>query len=123
MVENKRQRQFPNTIGTTSFVKLYMLHLLTTKECYGNQMKEEIESRLNYKWSPSPGMIYPLLSDMETQGYIVGQWDEPNKRSIKRYRITDKGIEHYNTLVRNYEPAFQDSLFIINTVLEDIYKK
>jgi len=125
MVENKntRQRQFPTNISTTSFVKLYTLHLLRDGEYYGNKVIDEISSRLNNKWSPSPGMVYPLLRELESEGYIVGRWDEPEKRSIKRYRITDKGLEHYKVLINRYESSFYDSLFIIETVLKDIYNK
>ena len=125
MVENKntRQRQFPTNISTTSFVKLYTLHLLRDGEYYGNKVIDEISSRLNNKWSPSPGMVYPLLRELESEGYIVGRWDEPEKRSIKRYRITDKGLEHYSVLINRYERSFYDSLFIIETVLRDIYTK
>lgn len=120
---NRRQRQFPNAISTTSFVKLYMLHFMIDKSYYGNEIIDEITSRLNDKWSPSPGMIYPLLRDLESEGYIVGRWDEPNKRSIRRYRITDSGLEHYKVLVRRYESSLLDSRFIIDMILKDIYKR
>lgn len=120
---NKRQRQFPNNISTTSFVKLYMLHLMIDKSYYGNEIIDEISTRLNDKWSPSPGMIYPLLRDLETEGYIVGKWDEPDKRSIRRYRITDSGLDHYKVLVRRYESSFLDSRFIMDTILKDIYNR
>lgn len=119
--KGRRQRQFPNTIGTTSFVKVYILHLLRDEVYYGNKIKDEISDRLDNKWTPSPGMIYPLLRQLESEGYIEGWWEEPLKRSIRRYRITDKGIQHYNVLLRQYKSSFDDSLFIIQTVLEDIY--
>lgn len=119
--KGQRQRQFPSKVSTTSFVKLYILHLLNEKTYYGNQIKDEIKRRLNDKWEPSPGMLYPLLSNMESQGYIVGTWDEPNKRSIKRYRITDAGIKHYKVLHLHNKESFDDSLLIIKNVLKDIY--
>ena len=121
--KGERQSQFPTTIGTTSFVKLYILHLLNDKHYYGNKIKDEISERLNNKWTPSPGMIYPLLRQLESQGYIEGWWEEPDKRSIRRYKITDAGIKHYNIILRQYKSSFDDSLFIIKTVLEDIYKE
>ena len=68
-------------------------------------------------------MIYPLLRQLESQGYIEGWWEEPDKRSIRRYKITDSGIKHYNIILRQYKSSFDDSLFIIKTVLEDIYKE
>ena len=122
MDNRKRQRQFPSTISTTSFVKLYILHLLNEKSHYGNEIKDEISRRLDYKWTPSPGMIYPLLSQLEESEYIKGSWDEPSKRSIKRYRITDKGIQHYKVIRPQNKESFDKSLLIIQNVLKDIYE-
>ena len=122
MEPGERQRQFPTTISTTSFVKLYILHLLTEKNYYGNRLKDEITRRLNNKWSPSPGMIYPMLRQLEEEGYIEGWWDEPKKRTIRRYKITDLGLEHYKVIQYHNKHAFDDSLTIIKNVLKDIYK-
>lgn len=119
----KRNRQFPTKISTTSFVKLYILHLLTEKSYYGNEMIDEIKTRLDNKWEPSPGMVYPLLRDLETEGYILGWWQEPDKRSIRHYRITDEGFEHFNKLKLIYKSDFEESMTIINNTLLDIYKK
>ncbi len=121
LYKGERQRQFPTKISTTSFVKLYILHLVNEKSYYGNKIKDEIKIRLNGRWEPSPGMIYPLLRELESEGYIRGTWDEPNKRSIRRYRITDLGIEHYKVLLLQNKSAFDDSLLIIKNVLKDIY--
>lgn len=121
MEKQERQRQFPTTISTTSFVKLYILHLLNSRSYYGNRLKDEISRRLNGKWSPSPGMVYPLLNQLENQGYIVGQWEEPTKRTIRVYHITDKGKEHYNIIKIMNKGSFDDSLQIIKNVLKDIY--
>ncbi len=120
--KGERQRQFPTTIGTTTFVKLYILHLLTQKNLYGNKIKDEISNRLSNKWTPSPGMIYPLLREMESEGYIEGWWEDPVKRSIRRYKITDKGLEHYKVIHRQSKEAFDNSLFIIKAILSDLYK-
>ncbi|HLS54061.1 MAG TPA: PadR family transcriptional regulator [Tissierellaceae bacterium] len=121
--KGERHRQFPTTIGTTSFVRLYILHLLTEKSYYGNKIREEITERLDHKWSPSPGMIYPLLRELESKGYIEGRWDEPEKRSIRRYTITDNGLRYYKNILRKYKTSFDDSLLIIKNVLKDIYKE
>ena len=121
LYKGERQRQFPTKIGTTSFVKMYILHLLNEKSYYGNMIKDEIKLRLNNRWEPSPGMIYPLLRELETEGYIEGTWDEPDKRSIRRYRITDEGIKHYKVLLLQNKSSFEDSLLIVKNVLKDIY--
>lgn len=121
MYKNERNRQFPSKISTTSFVKLYILHLLTEKTYYGNEIIDEIKARLNYKWEPSPGMIYPLLRELEENNYIQGWWQEPDKRSVRYYKITDDGYEHYKKIKLLYRSIFEDSLTIIKNTLKDIY--
>ena len=96
---------------------------MTEQSYYGNLIKDEIKLRLDNKWEPSPGMIYPLLRNLESEGYIDGWWDEPDRRSIKRYKITDLGLSHYKTLLLQNKPAFNDSLIIIQNSLKDIYKE
>ncbi|WDV47843.1 PadR family transcriptional regulator [Clostridiaceae bacterium M8S5] len=120
---DKRNRQFPTKISTTAFVKLYILHLLSEKSCYGNEIIEKIKTRLNYKWEPSPGMVYPLLRQLEQDEYILGWWEEPERRTIRHYKITDKGHKQYEHLRLYYEKSFYDSLAILNTIMKDIYKK
>ena len=120
--KNERNRQFPTKLSTTSFVKLYILHLLTEKSYYGNEIIEEIKIRLQNKWEPSPGMIYPLLRELESEGHILGWWQEPDKRSIRYYRITDSGYEHYKKIKLINKANFEDSMTIIKNTLSDIYK-
>ncbi len=122
-IKNERNRQFPSKISTTSFVKLYILHLLKDRSYYGNEIIDEIKSRLDGKWEPSPGMIYPLLRELESNGHIKGWWQEPDKRSIRHYKLTDEGYSHYNTIKLLYKPIFEDSLIIIKNTLSDIYNK
>ena len=121
--KEKRNRQFPTKISTTSFVKLYTLHLLTEKSYYGNEIIDTIKSRLDNKWAPSPGMVYPLLRQLESEDYILGWWQEPDKRSIRHYRITDSGFEHFKKIKLIYKSDFEESMTIINNTLLDIYKK
>ncbi|NLX61775.1 MAG: helix-turn-helix transcriptional regulator [Tissierellia bacterium] len=121
--KNERNRQFPSKISTTSFVKLYILHLLKDRSYYGNEIIEEIKTRLDNKWEPSPGMIYPLLRDLEARGYVEGWWEEPDKRSIRRYRLTDEGFKHYKVILLQNQVVFEDALTIIKNVLKDIYNK
>lgn len=118
---NQRDRQFPSKISTTQFTKLYILHLLIEKDYYGNELIDEIKRRIDYKWEPSPGMIYPLLRNLESNNYIIGWWEEPDKRSIRHYRITDEGINNYKKIKLLYKSALDDSLVIIKNTFRDIY--
>lgn len=118
---NERNRQFPSKISTTSFVKLYILHLLKDKDYYGNEIIEEIKDRLDNKWEPSPGMVYPLLRELEKEGYVTGRWEEPDKRSIRRYRLTHEGYSHYQIILLQHKSTFEDSLHMVQNILKDIY--
>lgn len=122
MDETKRRRQFPSTINTTSFVRLYILHLLIEKKRYGNEIKDEISTRLDNRWTPSPGMIYPLLNEMESEGYIASYWVEPTKRTKRYYNITDKGRAYYERYKAQNKKSLQDSYRIIKSIMQDIYK-
>lgn len=95
--------------------------MLIEKSYYGNELIDEIKKRVNYKWEPSPGMIYPLLRDLESNNYITDWWEEPDKRSIRHYRITDEGINNYKKIKLLYKPILDDSLIIIENTLKDIY--
>src|SRR5690554_767998 len=100
--KGERNRGTLLNVSTTSLVKLLILNLLSTKHYYGNQLIETIREIFHNKWEPSPGMIYPLLRDLESKGYIKGWWTEPDKKIKRYYRITDEGIEHFKIIKNNY---------------------
>jgi DNA-binding PadR family transcriptional regulator len=119
---NERNRNFPNKINTTTIVKLLILNMLIGKSHYGNEIIDIIEKELDYKWKPSPGMIYPLLRNMEEDLLIEGWWDEPDKKTKRHYRITDIGVKHYSTIKSLYKPLLEESLSIIGSTINTLYK-
>lgn len=116
-----RNRQLPNKVNTTTLVKIFILHFLSKKSFYGNELIDEIEKNLNYIWKPSPGMIYPLLRNMEEDMLIEGWWLEPDKKTKRIYRITDTGLKHYERLKLMYKPQLEESLAFIQNTLKIIY--
>lgn len=122
MTTEYRNRQFPAKLNTTTIVKLLILKLLIEKSCYGNEIIDKIEQLINYKWKPSPGMIYPLLRSMEEDLLIKGWWDEPDKKTKRHYMITDTGIKHYERLKYINKPLLEESLSIIECTIKAIYK-
>lgn len=122
MTSEYRNRQFPSKLNTTTMVKLLILKIIIKKSCYGNELIDKIEQLMNYKWKPSPGMIYPLLRSMEEDLLIKGLWDEPNKKTKRHYMITDAGIKHYERLKYINKPLFEESLSIIDYTIKAIYK-
>lgn len=118
----KRNRQFPNKVNTTTMVKLLVLYLLLDRSYYGNELIDEIEKIMEFRWRPSPGMIYPLLRNMEDNLLIEGWWDEPDKKTKRHYRITDTGKTHYERIKAINKPQFIESIVMINCILNTVYK-
>jgi DNA-binding PadR family transcriptional regulator len=70
-------------------VRVALLMLLAEEPRNGYQLMQEIEERSDGRWRPSPGSVYPTLSQLEDEGLI---------RSIDRdgqklFEITDTGQE------------------------------
>ncbi|MEF9934835.1 MAG: PadR family transcriptional regulator [Clostridium sp.] len=122
MTGRDRNRPLPNKVNTTTLVKLFTLHFLSKKSCYGNELIDNIEESLNYQWKPSPGMMYPLLRNMEEDILIEGWWLEPDKKTKRLYKITENGQKHYEKLKLIYKPQLEESLTIIQNTLNIIYK-
>jgi PadR family transcriptional regulator, regulatory protein PadR len=70
---------------------LLVLHYIATEPCYGNQLIERIAVLTNGALAVNPNTMYPLLRSLETQGLAAGEWEHPERRSKRFYRITDAG--------------------------------
>jgi len=42
---------------------------------------------------PKPSVFYPMLHKLEHDGFLVGEWVKKGRRSVKYYRLTEKGRE------------------------------
>ena len=71
------------------FLRHNVLQFLNEKPMSGSEIMNEIESRTNGHWKPSPGSIYPLLSWLQEKGYSEEVPDQ--EPGIKRYTLTDEG--------------------------------
>ena len=80
-------------------VRLALLRLLAEEPRNGYQLMQTIEERSDGRWRPSPGSVYPTLSQLEDERLIRSTESEGGKR----FEITDAGREHLET--RAAEPA------------------
>jgi PadR family transcriptional regulator PadR len=109
-------------LNSTNILKIMILDfLIKDGSCYGYELSAKIEAEMNYMWKPSNGLIYPLLRNMEANMWVVGWWDEPDKKTLRNYRITDEGIKHFNIIKLIYKPLLDESLAITQGVLNKIY--
>ncbi len=73
-------------------VRTALLLLLAESPSNGYQLMKTLEERSEGHWSPSPGSVYPALSQLEDEGLIrsVPDAGEPGRS----FEITDAGREH-----------------------------
>ena len=68
-------------------VRAALLVLLAEESRNGYQLMQEIEQRSDGNWRPSPGSVYPALSQLEDEGLIATE--ETGKRKL--FALTDEG--------------------------------
>jgi PadR family transcriptional regulator PadR len=70
---------------------LLVLHFLGEGPSYGNQLMERVETLSRGLIAVNPNTMYPLLRRLETDGLIAGEWEHPERRSRRFYRLTQAG--------------------------------
>lgn len=70
---------------------LLVLHLLRDGPSYGNQLMERIGELSGGLLAVNPNTMYPLLRSLEAKGVIAGEWEHPERRSRRFYRLTETG--------------------------------
>lgn len=81
-------------------VRLAVLRLLADQPRNGYQLMQTIEERSGGDWRPSPGSMYPTLSQLEDEG-LIRSVDEDGSRL---FQITDAGREHLETRAGEPDP-------------------
>jgi DNA-binding PadR family transcriptional regulator len=73
-------------------VRLLVLRLLDREPMYGYQMIAHLRDRSEGYFSLGEGALYPLLHELEEQGFVRAQWQEQQGRPSRRYYyLTAKG--------------------------------
>jgi DNA-binding PadR family transcriptional regulator len=73
--------------GTRMNVRPALLALLLERPMHGYEMIQELDSRTNGIWRPSPGSVYPTLQMLEDEGLI----EVTAEGGRKSYRLTEDG--------------------------------
>jgi PadR family transcriptional regulator, regulatory protein PadR len=70
---------------------LLVLHFLSAGPSYGNQLMERISTVTGGLVAVNPNTMYPLLRSLESRGLVAGEWEHPERRSRRFYRLTEAG--------------------------------
>lgn len=87
--------------GTT---ELLVLYLLQQEEMYGYKIVQTLEKKSGGRYTLLEGSLYLLLTKMEEQGLITGRTELVGKKRIRKYyKISEQGVERYNSLIKDYD--------------------
>jgi len=77
-------------VAVRGFSRVVILWLLSQKPLSGYSVTKELKKLTG--WSFHPGVVYPLLYELEENKLIVGKWVRKGRRRIKYYSATKSGL-------------------------------
>lgn len=75
-----------------SFLDLFVLDLLDNGPKHGYEIMRELKNKTGT--NIGAGTLYPLLYELEERELVDGEWNSPNRRSRKIYKITEPGAKY-----------------------------
>jgi PadR family transcriptional regulator PadR len=99
---------------------LYVMQLAAQKPRYGNEIMEIIAERTGGQWVSNPGAIYPLLNLLEEQHLIEGVWEDPQKRTIRIYSLTEEGVQELARLKAIVRPKLTEAIKVLQGLEHDL---
>jgi PadR family transcriptional regulator, regulatory protein PadR len=72
-------------------LRLLVLHFLSDQPSYGGRLMERVADVSGGLIAVNPNTMYPLLRKLEAEGLVAGEWERPERRSRRFYRLTEAG--------------------------------
>ncbi|MBS7619380.1 PadR family transcriptional regulator [Candidatus Bathyarchaeota archaeon] len=66
-----------------------ILWLISQGPIHGYELIKEVKRLTGQKLKPSN--LYPLLYQLEDEGFVVGEWMKKGRRELRYYCLTEKG--------------------------------
>ncbi len=99
---------------------LFTLHLLDQAPRYGHEIMATLAEHTAQHGMVNPAAVYPLLAEMEEQGFVVSEWDDPVKRTRRRYTITEAGREELARLKAIMRPKLREAIDVLQDLIEEL---
>jgi DNA-binding PadR family transcriptional regulator len=117
----QKENEAVGQVFTKGLLPLYVLYILSLGATNGNDISHKIGERTGGLWVPSTGGIYPLLSKLEKEKLVTGQWDDQKKKIQKIYALTTEGyleLENKKGLLRH---KIEEALEVFKIIYSDLY--
>jgi PadR family transcriptional regulator len=99
---------------------LLVLHFTSQDAAYGNQLIERIAELTGGALAVNPNTMYPLLRSLEAQGLVRGEWEHPERRSRRFYRVTPEGQAERDRLAAQLEPRLERISRSIRSIRDEV---
>ncbi|MGL4992497.1 MAG: PadR family transcriptional regulator [Sarcina sp.] len=117
----EKEKEAVGQVFTKGLLPIYLLYILSLGSTNGNDIAKQIGKRTKGLWIPSTGGIYPQLKKLEKQGFVEGSWDDPNKKFQKIYKLTDSGLQEFESKKTLLEEKIREALRVFTIIYNDLY--
>ncbi len=104
----------------TGLLRLLVLHLLGSGPSYGNQLMERVGSLTGGLLAVNPNTMYPLLRALEAEGLVAGEWEHPERRSRRFYRLTASGSAERDRLAADVAPRLDEIAAAVDLIRREL---
>jgi DNA-binding PadR family transcriptional regulator len=117
----QKEKEAVGQVLTKGLLPIYVLYILSLGPTNGNDISHKIGERTHGLWVPSTGGIYPLLKKFEKEDLILGEWDDPKKKFMKIYTLTDEGFKEFNNRKYLLKIKIEEALDVFKIIYSDLY--
>jgi len=112
---------FRGPVKTTTILPLLTLHLLSEGPEHGYALMERISTMTGDIMPVNSNTMYPLLRRLEARGFIVGEWEHPDRRSRRIYRITPAGLARYEQIRVRMKPHLDQLIVAVRRLYNAMF--
>ena len=70
----------------------------------------------------NPNTMYPLLRTLEAEGLVAGEWEHPERRSRRFYRLTEAGAAQRDALVAELGPRLDELAAVVDLLRRELLR-
>ena len=68
----------------------------------------------------NPNTMYPLLRALEAEGLVAGEWEHPERRSRRFYRLTEPGSAERDRLAGVIAPRLDEIAAAVDLIRREL---
>jgi DNA-binding PadR family transcriptional regulator len=99
---------------------LYVMQLLSERSYYANELMSLIAERTGRQWMANPGAVYPLMNHLEQHDLVEGKWEDPRKRTVRIYHLTETGRQELVRLKSIVRPKLEEAIEVMQDLVDDL---